>query len=90
MESHSDHDLLVRIDEQVKQMRVTLETDRKTAGERAVKVDADFEVYKREIAARMKINEDDVNDLKTSRAKFYAVSGTIATLVSLIIKIFWK
>jgi hypothetical protein len=88
--SQSDHDLLVRIDEQVKQMRISFDQDRIATRERAIKQDADLELYKREVADRIQSTEEEISSLKMSRAQFYAISGTIAFIISVLIKVFWK
>lgn len=85
----TDHDLLVRIDEQVKQMRLAFDMERVAIVARAAKQDGDFEVYKRDTAQRFKDNEESIESLRMSRAQFYAIAATISALIGILIKVFW-
>jgi hypothetical protein len=90
IDNQTDHDLLVRIDEQVKQMRIGFDLERSANIARAIKLDSEFDTYKRDTAERIKGAENDIESLRMSRAQFYAISGTIAALISILIKVFWK
>lgn len=74
----NDHDLLVRIDEQVKQLRTGFDAERMMATVRATKQDADLQVVK-----------DEVDDLRVSRAQMYAIAATISVCASIVIKLLW-
>jgi len=79
VEFSSDHDLLVRIDEQMKQLRTALDVERVSATARETKQDV-----------RIDHAEKDIESLRISRAQFYAVSATIAAIVTTLLKVFWK
>jgi hypothetical protein len=86
----TDHDLLVRIDEQVKQMRISFDAERIASTARASKQDVDFETYKRDMAARLGVAVADIESLRMSRAQFYAITATISFVIGTLIKLFWR
>jgi hypothetical protein len=75
----NDHDLLVRIDEQVKSLRTGFDTDRIAMNARASKNETDLAAVRK-----------DVDDLATSRAQFYAIAVTLSTVISVLVKVFWR
>jgi hypothetical protein len=86
----ADHDLLVRIDEQLKQMRLSYESDKLA---HSVKIgEVDTRITKMEAAQVKRIDrmEEDLKRLNISRAQLYAIAGTVSAVFSLLIKIFWK
>lgn len=85
----NDHDLLVRIDEQVKQMRISFETERLASATRASRLDDDLAAHKRETRKELDDQNDEINSLKTSRAQFYAVATALSFVASMIVKMFW-
>jgi len=89
VDPQTDHDLLVRIDEQMKQMRLAFDVERLAIVARAVKQDSDFEAYKRDTALHLKNTDDNVESLRMSRAQFYAIAATISALIGIVIKVFW-
>ena len=74
-----DHDLLVRIDEQLKSLRDDFVGERNAAIARGQALDTELKDIRR-----------DVESLRTSRTQLYAVAATLSFLISMAIKIFWK
>lgn len=79
VENQEDHDLLVRIDEQLKGLRLAFD-----------KKDLELEAYKRDTAAKITGLETIVDNLRTSRAQFYAIAATLSFIIGVVIRIFWK
>jgi hypothetical protein len=75
----NDHDLLIRIDQQVKQLLVGIELERASVNARATKIEAEVDVLRSEVSS-----------LRTTRAQFYTFAGTISFVISLLVKVFWK
>jgi hypothetical protein len=68
-----DHDVLVRIDERLKQLL-----------EKATQQESGFNAYKAETEKQLRQHEIDIQSLRTSRAQFYAVTATVSFLSSLV------
>lgn len=75
----NDHDLLIEINVLVKQMLQVSERDRTESALRDSKTND-----------RIKLVEDDVSGLKTSRAQLMAIVAAISTGIGLLIRFFWK
>jgi hypothetical protein len=78
-ERRADRDLLVRIEEQVKQLRIDFSADRIAVNERSKEYERNLE--------KVRI---DVDALRTWRAQLYAVQATITVVISLLFRVFWK
>ena len=75
----SSRELLIRIDEQVKGLRIGFDDERRANNIRASKHEDDIDTLRK-----------DVDSLRTSRAQFYAIAATFSFLISLLIRVFWK
>ena len=75
----NDHDLLIEINVLVKQIQQAADRDR-----------ADAAVRDRVNSDRLKLVENDVSDLKTSKAQFLAITAAIAFAISLLVRFFWR
>lgn len=74
-----DHDLLVRIDEQLKALRSDFIGERQSAIGRDSARGAEIAEIRR-----------DVESLRVSRAQVYAIAATLSLLVSIALKLFWR
>jgi hypothetical protein len=72
-------ELLIRIDEQVKALRIGFDTERIAVSARAGKHEIDLDKIR-----------TDVEGLRTSRAQFYAIAATLSTVIGILIRVFWK
>jgi hypothetical protein len=75
----SDHDLLIRISEQIAQFRLSLETYRIEWNTRATRYEAELAEVKK-----------DVESLRISRATIYGMSAALTCIITGILKVFWK
>lgn len=75
----SDHDILIRISEQVSGLRLSLESDRTSWNLRASKHESE-----------LKDLEKEVESLRISRATLYGMTVALSAIVSTLIKVFWK
>lgn len=75
----SDHDLLIRISEQVSQMRLSLEADRSNWNSRIAAQDVKIDLV-----------EKDVESLRVSRATIYGMTVALSAIISVLLKVFWK
>jgi hypothetical protein len=77
--TEADHDLLIRISEQIAQMRSTLEFDRAAWNVRFAMQDT-----------AMADMRKDLDSLRLSRATLYGVATAVSILSSFIQRVFWK
>jgi hypothetical protein len=77
--SDVDHDLLIRISEQIAQMRATLEFDRAAWNVRFATQDTAMADMRKEL-----------DSLKLSRATIYGFATAVSVLSSYILRMFWK
>jgi hypothetical protein len=74
-----DHDLLVRIDEQVKALRSDFMAERSAAVSRGEGHDRELKDIRR-----------DVESLRMSRVQLYAIAATLSAIISVVMKVFWR
>jgi hypothetical protein len=79
MSDQSDHDLLIRISEQIVQIRLSLDADRAEAQRRESERDAEVKDMKR-----------DLDSLRLSRATVYGGAAALSGAISLVTRMFWK
>jgi hypothetical protein len=77
--SDSDHDLLIRISEQIAQMRATLEFDRAAWNVRFAMQDTAMADMRKEL-----------DSLNLSRATIYGFAAAVSILSTYIQRVFWK
>jgi hypothetical protein len=89
-----DHDLLVRIDEQLKGLRTDFVGERAAAFVRSQKHDSDLKEVSLRFENYLEVVNGEVDSLRTSRTQFIAIASTmqlmLSALVATLIKIFWK
>jgi hypothetical protein len=94
----TDRELLIRIDERVRQLVVTISLDRAASEARASKHELDLEKLKSIELVKIRTDLDaeldkirtDVSGLTTSRAQFYAIASTLSAVIGILIRMFWK
>jgi hypothetical protein len=83
----TDRDLLIRIDERVRQLVTTIGLDRIAADARALRHEVELEKLRTVDLEKIRT---DVEGLRTSRAQFYAIAATLSTVIGILIRVFWK
>lgn len=73
-----DHDLLVRIDEKLRNLKDGFEAERVAQNLKLARTDTEIEKIRL-----------DVDSLRTTRAQFYAIAATISFGISVLVKVFW-
>ncbi len=78
-EQQEDHDLLVRIDERIKNWIIRIDGELFSTNARHAKHDEDIKALR-----------TDVDALIRAKVQIYAVAATSSCVVSMLIKVFWK
>lgn len=84
----TDHDLLVRIDEQMKGLRTDLQDVKTQAAANKANTDAEWKEYKGVIDLKVVDLERAQSSMERSRAQIFAISGFIALVVGWLVSVF--
>lgn len=77
--NYEDHDKLIRLEVEMEQLRRSEEQNRMMLLEQIA-----------DLRLQVKNNRADIESLKTDRARFIAISGTISVVSGALSRFFWK